>query len=241
MRQPTGWTPARNGRIGAGPVHISQSSVGGRHASGVAVPVGREVRVELDQADAAQPPRLHDLVPRLDEVRRAAPLEVHLHDSPQASRLGDHGLPLGHVDADRLLDVHVGPRPHRLDRDQGVPVVGRRDEHHVEVALGEHLPVVAVRPRALPRRLAGGHARGGVVEHRGVDVAQRDDLDGSDLEEAEERRLAVPPGADEADAHARVGEGRGEAPQARQRQRRAAARLQERPSLRVHHFLARSR
>ena len=99
-----------------------------------------------------------------------------------------------------FCDVDVGPGLDGGDHRQGVPVVGRGDQDDVEVLLLEHLAVVGVGARLLLRGLAGGDHVGGLGQHLLVDVAERDDLDGRDLDEPEQVALAVPAAADQADA-----------------------------------------
>ena len=72
--------------------------------------------------------------------------------------------------------------------------------HDVEVLLLEHLAVVAVEPRPLLATSAAGDDVGRLGELLLVDVAQRDDLDRRDLDQAEQVALAVPAAADQADA-----------------------------------------
>ena len=96
--------------------------------------------------------------------------------------------------------VDVGPGLDGGDHRQGVPVVGRGDQDDVEVLLLEHLAVVAEGPRLLLRGLARGDDLGGLGQHLLVDVAERDDLDRRHLDQAQQVALAVPAGADQADA-----------------------------------------
>ncbi len=79
-------------------------------------------------------------------------------------------------------------------------MVGRRDEHDVEIAFGQHFPEVAVGAWRLFRNLASGNHTGGVGKHMLVGVAQRDDLNRFNLYEPEEIGLAVPPAADQPNA-----------------------------------------
>ena len=158
------------------------------------------ITIDLDQTDLAELAFLDDLVSRLDEVRSTAALGSHLHDPPVLARGGDHGLSLGHVDADRLLNVDIGAGLHRGDHGQGVPVVGRGDEHDVEIFLGQHLAVIAVGPGLLLGSLAGGRQLGGLGEHLRIDVAERDHFHRGNLDQAKEVGLAVPARADQADA-----------------------------------------
>jgi hypothetical protein len=130
-----------------------------------------------------------------------------------------------------LIDPDVGAGAQRLDHRERMPVVGRRHEDRVEVALGEHAPVVGVGSWLPPRGLARGDLRRGVRQHPRVDVADRDDLDRRDLQEAEEGGLAVPAGADQAHAQRRrVRERRSVSRRGRERER-GRARPQELSSL----------
>ena len=79
-------------------------------------------------------------------------------------------------------------------------MIGRGDQHDVEVLFLEHLAVVGVRARLLLRCLPRRRHVGGVGEHPGVHVAQRHHLDRRDLDQAKQGRLAVPAAADQADA-----------------------------------------
>ena len=79
-------------------------------------------------------------------------------------------------------------------------MIGSADEDDVEILLLEHLAIVAEGARSFLGGLAGGDELGGFGEHALIDVAERDDFDGRDLDEAKEVGLAVPTGADEADA-----------------------------------------
>ena len=60
---------------------------------------------------------------------------LRAHGRPQRDGLVD-------VVGERLLDVEVLAGQHGLDRDDGVPVVGRRHDHRVDVGPREHLVVV---------------------------------------------------------------------------------------------------
>ena len=151
------------------------------------------VAVDLDQADLAELAFADDPVAGLDQVRRAAALGADLHDPLVLARGGEHRLALDHVDADRLLHVDVGAGLDGGDHRQGVPVVGRGDQDDVEVLLLEHLAVVGVGPRRLLRGLARGDHLGGLGEHLLVDVAERDDLDRRDLDQAEQVALPYQP------------------------------------------------
>ena len=137
------------------------------------------------------------LVAGFDQVRRAAPLGADLDDAAQLACGLQHGLAFDHVDADRLLQVEVGPGLHGGDRGKRVPVVGRGDQNDVEILLRQHLAVVAIGARRFLRSLARGHDLGGLGQHLAIDVAQRDDLDRLDLDQPQEVALAVPAAADQ--------------------------------------------
>ena len=159
-------------------------------------------------------------------MRRAAALRAHLDHPPVLARGREHGLALHHVHRGRLLHVHVGPRLHRRDHGQGVPVVGGGDEHDVEVLLLEHRAVVAVGTGLLLRDLARGDLLGGVGQHAAVHVAEGHHLHRRHLDQAEEVGLAVPAAADEADALV-LAQGRGGVPREVRPGERGRARAQE--------------
>ena len=169
-------------------------------SGGLAVVPHVIVAINLDQADLAELSFADDPVAGLDQVRRAAALGADLHDPLVLAGRGQHGLALGHVDADRLLDVDVGARLDGRDHRQGVPVVGRGDQDDVQVLFLEHLAVVGVGARSLLRGLPVGDDLGGLGQHLLVDVAQRNDLDRRDLDQPEQVGLAVPAAADQAHA-----------------------------------------
>jgi hypothetical protein len=161
--------------------------------------------VDVHEADRAEPAFADHAVARSNQMRRAAALQTDLYDTLVLSSGGQHGLPLDDVDADRLLYPDIRAGLDGIDHRQRVPVIGCDDDDDVEVALFEHLPVVGVGARGLLRRLPRCDQRSGVGEHRLVDIAQRDDVDGRDLDQPQEIRLAVPSGADQADPFAGVG------------------------------------
>ncbi len=76
------------------------------------------------------------------------------------------------------------------------------DQDDVEIAFLEHLPIIGEGPGSLARLLARGDDLGRSGEHLRVNVTERDDLDRSDLDQAEQVNLAVPAGPDQADAFA---------------------------------------
>src|SRR6185503_2670942 len=93
-----------------------------------------------------------------------------------------------------------------FDHRKGVPMIGRADQHNVEVLLLEHLVVIAVQTRLFLRNLPGSDQFGGVGEHFLVDVAERNNVDRGNLNQAKQITFAVPTSADEADAFPLVGE-----------------------------------
>ncbi len=159
-----------------------------------------EVTVNLDQPDLAQFAFFNDLVARFDQVWRAPALRADLHDAVVLTRGVDHRLTLGHVNADRLLHVDIEPGFDGRDHRQGVPVVGRGDEDEIEVFFRQHLTIIAIEARRLLRLLPRGDDLARLGEHFLVDVAERDDLDGRDLDQPEQVGFAIPAGADQTHA-----------------------------------------
>ena len=129
---------------------------------------------------------------------RAPPLGAHLHYPIVLASRGNHRLPLGHVHADGLLNVHVGSGLDRGDGGQSMPVIGRAHDDDIQVLSRQHLPIIGERPRLLPGGLPGGGHLGGLGQHLPVHVAERDNLHGGNLDEPEEVTLAVPSRADQA-------------------------------------------
>ncbi len=101
------------------------------------------VTADLDVGDLAQLAFFDDPVLGLDQVGRAPPLHVDLHDALVLAGRRDHRPGLDHVDADRFLDVHIRPGLAGGDHGQRVPVVRRRDVDDVELLLLEHLAPIA--------------------------------------------------------------------------------------------------
>ncbi len=145
----------------------------------------------------------------------AARLASHLHHlSPFVDRLRERLL---------AVDVLAGPAGH--DRLQRVPVVGRGDQHRVDIRLIEDLAEVTVRGR-----LAAEQLRVGLL-HRGLrDIAHGGDLTVGVLQE-ELHHLAAPiPGADHSQANALVGAQHAGCLECRHAQRGGHAGLGEGPS-----------
>ena len=96
----------------------------------------------LDPEDLAKLARADDLDGLLKMGRRTL-LSADGHDLVVLAGRCDHRLPLGYVVSDRLFDVDVLAGHHRLDRRQGVPVVGGGDDDRIDIFAIEHGPVVA--------------------------------------------------------------------------------------------------
>ena len=187
------------------------------------VDVGRGLAVGIlahaDGADVLEVPGLHpedlaelsraDDLDGLLEVGRRALLGADGHDLVGLAGGAEHRLAFGDVVRDRLLDVDVLAGQHGLDRGQGVPVVGRGDDHRVQVLAVEHRPIVAGRVRGVAFVFLdafGGFA--GVVV---IDVGDGDDLDVGLGEERIEELIAPTPRADQAEPDFLVGRaGRGD-------------------------------
>jgi hypothetical protein len=149
--------------------------------------------------DVAEQAGLDHAFAGLDQVRRAAPLHVDLDHAAVLPCRRQHRLAFDDIGADGLLHVDIGARLDRRDHRQRVPVIGRGHVHDVQLLLFEHLAVVAVGARRLLRHLAGGDHLGGLGHHVPVHVTEGDDLDRGDLEQPEQRALAVPARPDQGD------------------------------------------
>ena len=136
-------------------------------------PVGPVVHL-AHRADDARLQPLADLPRPLPGVTLVAHLRRHARlAGGRGQRAG-----LGHRARQRLLAVDVLAAPQRLHRDDGVRVVGSRDDHGVEVRLAvEHLPVVRVDAgvRKLAQR-ARGESQVGVAQRRDVLAAAAPDV-----------------------------------------------------------------
>ena len=158
------------------------------------------ITANLNQANGAQFAGLDDIVARFDQVRSAAPLGAHLDDAVHFSRGCQHGLAFEDIHTDGFLHIDIGTGFQRGNQVERMPMIGRADQHNIEVPFLQHFPVIAVRARRLAGNLAGGHQIGRVGQHPAVNVAERHDLNRGHLEEPEQITLAVPPAADQADA-----------------------------------------
>jgi hypothetical protein len=195
-----------------------------------------------DLADEAAP---HEWLELLVDGR-APPVQAHLDDPPGALLRLDHLPALDERDRERFLDVDVLARLEGQDRLHRVPVVGGRDADGVDVLAVEQPPEVP-----LPRnRGRDGHPHPGDAAHRPVarvngrgvapqvglvDVAEGGDLDVGLAGEGVEELVAPVADADEADADAVAGNGRGggsclrRRPAGEARRRGENARLEETP------------
>ena len=74
----------------------------------------------------------------LDDVLATAPLRPHLDDALVALGRLEHRAPFVNGLGERLLDIHILPGLAGEDGRQGVPMVGRGDEHHIHILAIEH-------------------------------------------------------------------------------------------------------
>ena len=131
-------------------------------------------------------------------MRCAATLRADLHDAFVFAGGGEHRLAFDDIDADRLLTVDVDAGLHGLDHGEGMPVIGRADQHDVEIFFLQHLAVIVVGARLFLRSWRVATMIGRIGKHLLVDIAKGHDFDGRDLNQAEEVGFAVPAGADQA-------------------------------------------
>ena len=100
---------------------------------------------------------------------------------------------------DRFLDVDVLPRGDGVERHLLVPVIGRPDQHRVDLAAVEDAAVLG----RLERGRAGDFR--GLEEPRLEDVAERDDFDAGDGLELVHQAAGAAARADDRDTDAVVG------------------------------------
>ena len=143
----------------------------GRRAVGHVGHRGKKVQVgpRAHAADAPQGAAVHELH-GLGPVRPAAHPLPALHDPAVVAGGGGHDLALIDRVGQRLLHVHVLAGGAGVDHLQAVPVVGRADDHGVDVVAVEQRAVVGVerRPAAAHRLQVAGPP----VEHAPVHVAE---------------------------------------------------------------------
>jgi hypothetical protein len=116
-----------------------------------------------------------------------------------AARRLHHRAPFGERQRERLLDVHVLAGLARVDHLERMPVVGRVDDHRVDVGAFEHAAIVGVAGRASAGLL---HRE---LDVRRVDVAHARDLDIVVRQEGVEHLVAAVADADDAHPDAVVG------------------------------------
>jgi hypothetical protein len=159
-----------------------------------------EVAAHVDVADRAEQSGVDHPLLDVDQMRGALPLSADLDHAAVFPGSGQNGFAFDHIHADRLLQVDVRTSLDRRDRVQRVPVIGRTDDHDIQVLLLQHLAVIGIAARRfagfLP--LAGDFQRSG--QHPLVGVADRDDLDRRNLNQTPQVALAVPAGPDQADS-----------------------------------------
>ncbi len=149
-----------------------------------------------------------------------APLGTHLHDALVTLRGLKHGAALVNGRGERLLDIDILPGLAGQHGGQGMPVVGRGNEHHIHVLAVEHAAEVLHRVRLLAAPLlANLHALGDL---RIVHVADDDTIHLGVEEEAFEVALTHAAAADQAEPDFAVGRRFGGADGADERRGEAA-------------------
>ena len=83
-----------------------------------------------------------DDLSRLLKLRHAALLHADLHDAAVLVLRVDDGRPFGQVVRERLFDIHVLAGGAGVDRHRHVPMVGRGDQHGVDVLAVQQLAIV---------------------------------------------------------------------------------------------------
>ena len=87
---------------------------------------------------------------RLDQLARLgvmwprALLRARLHDAFVPARDVDHPAPFAHEERERLFDIHVLARGAGHHGVQRVPMIGRRDDHRIDIAVLEELAEVGI-------------------------------------------------------------------------------------------------
>jgi hypothetical protein len=112
----------------------------------------------------------------LQIVPARALLHSNLTDTLVHSRCLHNLGPFFDSQREWLLDVDVLARVERIDGDRRMPVIRHCNDHGVDVLRIEDVPVIL-------EGLAGGRGLAGHLHRRGVDVAQRADLDAAKLQE----------------------------------------------------------
>ena len=171
-----------------------------RLAVGGRAEAGHDVAVvpHPDRDDLADPAAADQLASFL-VVRPGALLGADLNDPVVPPGDVDHPPPLARKERERLLDIHVLARRTGHHGHQGVPVVGRRDDHRVNVVVVEQGPEVGVS--------AGGAARecDGLVAPAAVDLGDGHDPGVGLIPEVEDVPLADQAETDETQADPVVG------------------------------------
>jgi len=173
-----------------------------RHGLDGRISVGPHVIVatDVDVRDLSQQAGIDDVLFGIDQVRRALALRADLDHAAQFTGRRQHGFALEDVHADRLLDVHIRPGLHRIQCVQGMPMVRAADEHDIQVLFLEHLAMIAVGAGHFLGFLPLADQLGCFGPQLLVGIAQRDDVDRCNLDQAEQVVLAVPAGTDQSDS-----------------------------------------
>ena len=183
----------------AGP-HLVIEELGHRYGLGRFVCPHVVVAAHVDLGDVPQQAGVNDILLGFDEMGSAPALHADLDHALVPARRVQHGLTLADVDGGGLLDVHVSARLKRGDRGEGMPVIRSADDDDIQVFFGEHFPVITVGTRRFARLLPLADQLRGAFEHPGINVADRDHIDGRYLHQPEHVAFAIPARADQADA-----------------------------------------
>ena len=140
----------RAGAAPAGPVEAGRQGLGGE-----VVGNRRSPEMDVDGVDAPE----HTVAHEFDggaELRRGALLGTGLEHTFGVAHGLHHGDGLVDIVGQRFFAIHILARAHGGDGDEGVPVVGRGDEHRVDVGAREQLAKIIVGGAALVSGARGG-------------------------------------------------------------------------------------
>ena len=182
----------------AGP-HFVVEKFGHRDSRRIAVRPHVVIAANIDLRDLAEQAGLDDVLLRFDQMRacfRCVPTcttRLCLRAAATIASPSSTSRLIGFCNRRR-------PPPRRPRSSAGVPMVGRADEHDVEILLLEHLAIVAV-----SRGVFFDFCRWATISAAPfsmlLSTSQSDhDLDRRHLNQPQEIDLAVPPRADQADA-----------------------------------------
>ena len=161
--------PQRRGAAPQVPVHVVRRlAVGlGQFA---ATAVMHEAPHHPDLAHMSVAQKFH----RRNMMRPDAPVQADLHGAPGGARGGDHRAALVHRVTGGFFHEHMRAGFHGINALERVPMVGRRDDHHVGLFLRQQLAVIAIRLGLVAGQI--GHLLGGDLERVAIDIRERDDF-----------------------------------------------------------------